>query len=491
MLYLYEELEKTTNTGCWQVDLVTNELFWSPQTYRIHGIEIGEKMDVDSAINHYHPEDRSKITELFNNLVQNLEEFRAILRIIDNNGNVKYVESYGKPLFTDNKLTAVFGTFKDVTKEVSIVSSKRSISNEFFKYKQSLENFFIVAHTDKSGVITHVNDKFCEISKYSREEIIGKTHRLISSGLHPKSFYHELWKKILKGEIWTGQFCNKAKDGKLYWVETFIFPKLDIHKNITGFTALRYDITEEKEIEKELAAEKERASFSAQLAAVGEISAGIAHEIANPLSIISGQTKIIPRIMENPQKFQKSLDSIDKASKRIEKIIKGLHHLSQKSRDNGFYNTNLSTIVSNTLEFCEEAMRSMQIKLIYELPKNQIEIFCNETQISQVLLNLINNAKDAIKESTVKENWIKIDFVEDYEHVKIHVIDSGPGIAPENREKLTQSFFTTKPIGKGTGLGLSLVNRFVKEHNGEFYLNDSFNNTCFTIILPKAKAQAA
>jgi PAS domain S-box-containing protein len=491
MELFYQELEKTTKTGCWKYDLQTKELFWSNQTYTIHAVEPGSKIDVETAINFYHPGDKKRIQTLFDALIKEKKEFREHFRIIDKDGILKFVESYGKPILVDGEVSAVFGTFRDVSQEVSLIKSKNMIKSSFINQKENLDKFFIITETDAKGKITQVNKNFCKISKYKPEEVIGKTHYIINSGTHPKDFFKNLWLKISSGEIWSGQICNQDKEGSLYWVETYIFPIRNIENKITGYSSIRYDITDKKMIEDELINEKNKVTFSAQLAAVGEISAGIAHEIANPLSIIDGSTNLIKKGLRKNKDVSKFISSIEKSTMRINKIIKGLHHLSQKSRGDEFEDIKLNTILSNTLEFCAEALKSKDIKLLYDLPKEDMVIFCNETKISQVLLNLINNAKDSIVESNSQEKWIKIQIQEDYEQLYINIVDSGPGINDENKTKINESFFTTKPIGKGTGLGLSLVNQFIKEHHGDFFLNETFENTCFTIVLPKRLSEVA
>ncbi|HWU44646.1 MAG TPA: PAS domain-containing protein, partial [Bdellovibrio sp.] len=118
--------------------------------------------------------------------------------------------------------------------------------------RQALDKTAIIAITDPEGTIIDANDKFCELSKYSREELIGQNHRLLNSGHHPKKFFETMWKTISSGQLWEGEILNKAKDGGQYWVHTYIVPFLDPSGKIEKFVSIRYDVTSRKSAEKNL-----------------------------------------------------------------------------------------------------------------------------------------------------------------------------------------------------------------------------------------------
>ena len=151
----------------------------------------------------------------------------------------------------------------------------------------ALNQAAIVAVTDVKGRIQVANDKFCEISKYSRDELLGQDHRIINSGYHPKEFIHDLWQTIGQGRIWRGELRNRAKDGSIYWVDTTIVPFLDDRGKPYQYMAIRYDITERKKSEARL---REQTA----LARLGEMAAVVAHEVKNPLAGIRGALQVIP-----------------------------------------------------------------------------------------------------------------------------------------------------------------------------------------------------
>lgn len=227
---------------------------------------------------------------------------------------------------------------------------------------------------------------------------------------------------------------------------------------------------------------------TSRLAALGEMSAGIAHEVNNPLAIISGSIqqieKIIKRGENSPEKIlnlsSKTLGSVD----RVTKIINGLRHFSQQSDSNPRVITTLKDIIEDTNSFCSELLAARQIKLQIEaIPEVKIE--CHPIHISQVLINLIKNAEDALEnELREDERYVRLSFFKNDEYVMIRVTNGGAPIPKELHDKLFQPFFTTKPVGKGTGLGLSISHGLMREHKGDLVLDSQAQNTTFIMQLP-------
>jgi signal transduction histidine kinase len=223
---------------------------------------------------------------------------------------------------------------------------------------------------------------------------------------------------------------------------------------------------------------------SNRLATLGEFSTGLAHEINNPLAIVVGKTDILLGLIQSgnydPQQFQNELNKIHSNSLRISKIIRGLKAFSRDGELDPLELVSLNQILNDATAITADQLKSKNITFRI-IPFLDLQIHCRPNQITQVMLNLISNAIDAI-ESQVSP-WIQIEVRVGAE-VDIFVTDSGTGIAPETVKKMMDPFFTTKSIHKGTGLGLSISYGIVKDHNGLLYYNPNCSNTQFVIRLP-------
>lgn len=224
---------------------------------------------------------------------------------------------------------------------------------------------------------------------------------------------------------------------------------------------------------------------SSKLSSLGEMAAGIAHEINNPMAIIVGNTEVLKSHVEkhNDEYALKRIEKILNMVQRVTKIINGLRQFSRNAENDPPQVSPLSKIIGDTVELCKQGLLNKQIAFELKMPEQEVFIKCREVQISQVLLNLIQNAADAI--APLADRWIQIKVDTTKENrVKILVIDSGKGISQEIIEKLFQPFFTTKEVGKGTGLGLSISMGIAKDHGGSLSVDTQAKNTCFVLELP-------
>lgn len=226
---------------------------------------------------------------------------------------------------------------------------------------------------------------------------------------------------------------------------------------------------------------------TAKLASLGEMAAGIAHEINNPMTIIQGRAEQIKGAIKMTQvdlaKIDSIADNITKSVHRVAKIIKGLRAFARFNADMDFAPVNVNDLIAETLDLCGQRFKTNNVKLSIKFANETSAVLSRGTQLSQVLLNLFNNAYDAIVE--LPDKWIEVKAIETVEFVQITVTDCGPGIPAPVAEKLFQPFFTTKGVDKGTGLGLSIAHGIIADHKGRIYIDKTSKNTCFVIELPR------
>ncbi len=355
--------------------------------------------------------------------------------------------------------------------------------------KYAIDQSAIVAITDPKGRIIYVNKKFEEISGYSSSELLGNDHRMINSGRHSGKFFKDLWATISSGKVWNGEIQNRGKSGHLYWVDTTIVPMVGPDGKPEQYIAIRFDITAKKQVQDELTDERARAVHAEKMASLGIMASGIAHELGNPLGALRGRAEMLRDQARagnvDAEKVELTAEKLLALSDRMNKIIRGLRAYARDGSKDPFSNINLYGLVSDITELSKAKCRTMDIALEVNCPNMHLHVEGRETEVGQVLVNLLNNAMDAVK--NLDQRWIRIDIEEskvDLGQVEIKVTDSGNGIDEDTVKKMLDPFFTTKPVGQGTGLGLSISNTIISSHGGEFTYDQNNSNTCFIVKLP-------
>jgi signal transduction histidine kinase len=228
---------------------------------------------------------------------------------------------------------------------------------------------------------------------------------------------------------------------------------------------------------------------SARLSSLGEMAGSIAHEINNPLTIISGYVAMLRKYMAfggiEPDKLDYIGGRIEVTIDRITSIIKGLLRLSRDDSQESANIQPINSIARDAVAICREKFYSRGINFEIRIPDEDILVNCRPIEIGQVIINLLNNAFDEVKEH--ESPWIRIELREDANAGEIRVSDSGHGIPTELRAKILEPFFTTKPQGQGTGLGLSISRAITDKHGGKLYLDEEVPFTCFVVQLPLAQ----
>ncbi len=367
------------------------------------------------------------------------------------------------------------GVIRDVTDR----KAAEELANNLFTLIESSSEIF--AYCDHKGTPVYVNMRARELLGW---DITSRTISDFVSSASYETLINEALPTASHGGTWEGEIeLKNLKTGSYLPIWQRVFALRDANFEIKFFATIGTDLTELKRAQMQL-------MQSSKMASLGEMASGIAHEINNPLSIIQVKVGQISDSVNSGEtdaaKLIQKFNSIDRNVKRITKIIKGLRSFSRNGDHDAFVPTRLQTIFDDLLELCRERFKISNIDLrLPEKIKGNIE--CRPIQISQVLLNLLNNSYDAIQ--GVPNAWVEVKIEELESMFKLYVTDSGNGIPPEVALKMMQPFYTTKKVGHGVGLGLSIAKGIVEDHMGQLYLNMDSPNTEFIIELPKHQKQ--
>lgn len=253
-------IQSMSKTGGWELNVKTLGVESSHGVSAIFNVPPHQEMTLEEAFTYFPVRDRFQLRDLITRCIHDGQNFEGEFELRDAVGKHKWVGVKGRAnLNEQGRVDKIIGTLQDITDRVSFQYELMQQNAEIEAYARGLDRYAIVAKTDTNGIITYANDNFCDISGYTREELIGADHIILSSGLHPKGFFAKMWQSIKKGEQWRGEICNRAKDGSLYWVDTTITPSFDPRSGeIQEFIAFRYDITANKKVEEKLRESEER-----------------------------------------------------------------------------------------------------------------------------------------------------------------------------------------------------------------------------------------
>lgn len=353
-----------------------------------------------------------------------------------------------------------------------LVQEREANARALDDQKFALDQHAIVSITDTQGIIVYANDKFCEISGYPREALIGQNHRIVKSGTHPDSLYQEMWSSISSGQVWHGEVCNRAHDGHLYWVAATIVPLLDGNALPQQYIAIRTDITDRKAAEAEMQRAKEAAEAANH--AKSEFLANMSHEIRTPMNGILGMTDLA---LDTPlsDEQREYLSIVKGSADSLLTIINDILDFSKIEAGKLLVETisfDLGKVISETLKTLSMRTYQKGLELICDIAPDVPErVEGDPGRLRQILVNLVGNA---IKFTEHGEITLRVELGEDHQ-IHFAVSDTGIGISPDQQARIFEAFSqadssTTRRYG-GTGLGLSISIRLVELMGGSMWVD--------------------
>jgi len=319
-----------------------------------------------------------------------------------------------------------------------------------------------------------VNKTFCDVFDKLEEEFIGEEIGAHTNQPFLKKFSQDLFSHSEISHSIEVESGIQDELKKFYLVGT----KFNDGKEAI---IIGLDVTEINQL-------KQSVALMERLSSLGEMVAGIVHEINNPLTVVKNRAMMIPKYLDkgNHQKVVDSSQTISDTCDKMVKIIEGIKTFVRQGHRDPYSEAFVCDVIDEAKLLLETKLREADVTL--ELPSDRegALVFGNQTQIYQIFINLITNSIDAIRD--LSERWIRVSVDSEGDgYVAIRFKDSGKGIPKEVQKRIFESFYTTKGQGKGTGLGLSLCKKIIEEHGGELYIDNSDSNTCFILSLPAAE----
>lgn len=476
--------------GYLEWNIQTNKLVLSERLLQIQGLptdDLNKQYELDDLVKYVHPEDAEKVKISISDFRSTYSGKKTEFRIIRPDGEIRWLLVCGSALiYQDPHNCVAVSIFMDITDRKSVEDSLHESLSLFRQVTETISEVFWLSDVSKNKMI-YVSNAYETIWGRSCKSLYEKPLSFLEAIVdEDRDRVIEAMQTQAEGR-YNVEYRITRPDGTLRYILDKGYPVRESNGLVNRVVGLARDVTKQKLAEIKIAEQQEKIVASAKMSTLGEMAGGIAHEINNPVTIILGKVRQLKQILKNdPTNVTRALEiaeTIEKTSDRITKIVKGLKQFSRNAEHDPFQVVPLKAILDDTLSLCLEKFLANEVKVNIENYRADLTIQCRPTEISQVLLNLLSNAYDAVSGQTKKE--IDIGVSESDLLVNLTFSDTGPGIPKELRSQIFIPFFSTKEVGVGTGLGLSISKGIIEAHRGKIYLDLEAKKTTFVIAIPK------
>jgi len=403
-------------------------------------------------------------------------------------GEIRDVEVYAGPICWKEQ-DSLYSIIHDISDRTKAEKAVRKLSQSI---EQSGEAVMI---TDRNALIEYVNPAFTKITGYMFEEIVGKTPATLKSSTQDPAFYKDLWETITRGEIWQGSLVDRKKDGSLYPALMSVAPLYDKEGKITHFVSFQQDMTEYKQLE-------DRFLQAQKMESVGTLVGGVAHDFNNILAAVQGNIYLAKADINDSSKVGNRLEAIEKLSESAADMIRQLLTFARKDRVT-MKPLPLNSFMEKAFKLARNAVPE-NVTHICDTCQEELVVNGDETQLQQVLLNLLSNASHAVSNTvnpqitcSLKKYEVTDEFIRAHpdltkkQFARLSIQDNGCGISKERVNKVFEPFFTTKGVGEGTGLGLAMVYGSIQTHGGVIDIDTRLGvGTTFHLYIPLVDTDA-